>query len=176
MAFLYFVNLSDGDDGCPASELYADTLEILTVRQAWPGYWYRCRQLPERPTSQARQVVEEALAGEMPSWFADHYGMNGSWDYEAIWADVNRLGGKERQAVIYNLRDHFGGYCDVATVGDLIDGQPWQDGGCPARPIKPLGIVQAKNRYLLFGIDYKLPSRHNVYIFSKSIWMTVGWY
>ena len=49
MAFLYFVNLSDGDDDdCPASELYADTLETLTVRQAWPGYWYRCRQLPER--------------------------------------------------------------------------------------------------------------------------------
>ena len=130
MAFLYFVNLSDGNNVCPASELYADTLENMAVRQSWAGYWHRCRQLPDRPTLEARQVVKEALAGKIPGWFTGYYRMADDWDYEAIWDDVNRLEGKKRQAVIYNLRDQFGGYCNATAVEDLIDGQPWSDGGC----------------------------------------------
>ena len=132
MAFLYFVNLSAGSDNCSAHELYADTLGLLVVRQSWTGYWHHCRRLPDRPTSEARRVVKEALAGEIPSWFVDHYMLADGWDYEAIWDDVNRLKGQYRQVTIYNLGDQFGGYCDVATVEDSTDGQPWKDGGCPS--------------------------------------------
>ena len=131
MAFLYFVNLSDGEGRCAAAELYADTLESLAVDQSNAGYWRLCDQVPARPTAEARQVVEEALAGRIPGWFAERY-LGDDWNYIAVWTDVNRLKNDHRSAVIGNLRDQFGGYCEPAAISSWpADVQPWRAGGCP---------------------------------------------
>ena len=129
-AFLYFAELA-GDD-CSAKELFADTLEALVIGQGDTSYyWPRCRQTPAAPSRAAKQVVKEALAGQTPSWFEDHYQLgDGSWDYESIWADIKSLEEGVREATIYNLREQFGGYCSSSPEVLMARRNPWRTGDC----------------------------------------------
>ena len=145
IAHLYFLALvsPDGREGpgsaCNAIELYADGLLILTLGDGGRDpsrYWRQC-SAADTATEQALAVLGSAAAGQMPSWFADTYNDSvGDPDLVRVWADVKVLSGLERQrAVVYQLRDAFGGYCDdsKATESVFADGvtlNPWNDGGC----------------------------------------------
>ena len=147
VAHLYLLALvsPDGRGGpgsaCDAKELYADGLMILTLGDGGRDrsrYWRQCSVIDDTVTEQALAVLGSAAAGQMPSWFADTYiDSVGDPDLERVWADVKAmLGGFDRQrAVVYQLRDAFGGYCDdsKATASAFADGvarNPWSDGGC----------------------------------------------
>ena len=140
-AMLYFVDLADQE--CPARELYADTLEALVVGPGSSWYWRRCPHLPVDPSKEALAVVEQALVGETSDWFARKYRQsNGSLNHQAVWADVAQLSERARAAVVYGLRQQFGGYCDEAALAAALEvleedkialaqlAQPWRDGGC----------------------------------------------
>ncbi len=145
IAHLYFLALvsPDGREGpgsaCNAIELYADGLLILTLGDGGRDpsrYWRQC-SAADTATEQALAVLGSAATGQMPSWFADTYNDSvGDPDLVRVWADVKVLSGLERQrAVVYQLRDAFGGYCDdsKATESAFADGvtrNPWNDGGC----------------------------------------------
>lgn len=135
LAFLYFVDLAG--DNCLAGELYADALQTLVVGSDNTNYWRKCSSTPSRPTTEALDVVRQALAGEAPDWFEAHYAVgDGDRDYESVWADINRLPDRHRRATINNLASAFGGYCNKMKLAKLIDQdlelprQPWVDGGC----------------------------------------------
>ena len=145
IAHLYFLALvsPDGREGpgsaCNAIELYADGLLILTLGDGGRDpsrYWRQC-SAADTATEQALAVLGSAATGQMPSWFADTYNDSvGDPDLVRVWADVKVLSGLERQrAIVYQLRDAFGGYCDdsKATESAFADGvtrNPWNDGGC----------------------------------------------
>ena len=152
IAHLYFLALvsPDGRGGpgsaCDAKELYADGLLILTLGHGARDrsrYWRQCSVIDDTVSEQALGVLGSAAAGQMPSWFADTYNDSvGDPDLARVWADVKAmLGALDRQrAVVYQLRDAFGGYCDdsKATESAFADGvarNPWGEGGCvPAAP------------------------------------------
>ena len=129
-AFLYFVQLA-GDD-CSAKELYADTLEALVIgRGNTSYYWPRCRQTPAAPSREAKQIVKEALAGQIPEWFEGYYQLDdGGWDHKSIWADIKRLDEGALEATIYNLREQFGGYCSLSPATLMASRNPWRAGNC----------------------------------------------
>ena len=145
IAHLYFLALvsPDGREGpgsaCNAIELYADGLLILTLGDGGRDpsrYWRQC-SAADTATEQALAVLGSAATGQMPSWFADTYNDSvGDPDLVRVWADVKVLSGLERRrAIVYQLRDAFGGYCDdsKATESAFADGvtrNPWNDGGC----------------------------------------------
>ena len=145
IAHLYFLALVSPDgrgepgSACNAIELYADGLLILTLGDGGRDpsrYWRQC-SAADTATEQALAVLGSAATGQMPSWFADTYNDSvGDPDLARVWADVKVLSGLERRrAIVYQLRDAFGGYCDdsKATESAFADGvtrNPWNDGGC----------------------------------------------
>ena len=147
IAHLYFLALvsPDGRGGpgsaCNAVELYADGLLILTLgdeARDRSSYWRQCSVIDDTVSEQALGVLRSVAAGQMPSWFADTYNDSvGDPDLVRVWADVKAmLGGLDRQrAVVYQLRNAFGGYCDDSKATDAAFGSgvtvnPWRDGGC----------------------------------------------
>ena len=137
-AHLYFDSIDDGPGGaCPGHELYADTVASLApLRYPYFYYWGICSHLPDEPTMEAREVVKTAFAGEMPQWFYDSFEKDGgSLDYQAIWLAVKDLEPRYRMAVVYQLKDAFGGYCSErraigSAFGKFKTNQVWRDGGC----------------------------------------------
>ena len=151
LAHLYFyaLNFLEGREGslCDPIELYADVLMILTHggrARIQSTYWAQCSGTTDSVTEEALTVVRSAIAGEMPSWFADTYNdSDGDPELERVWANVKAIANSKRRAVIvFQLRDLFGGYCEnqKATESAFANGDtrnPWSDGGCvpdaPAR-------------------------------------------
>ena len=137
-AHLYFDSIDDGpDELCPGHELYADTVASLaSLRYPYFHYWIICSHLPDEPTVEAQEVVKTAFAGEMPPWFYDSFQKeDGSLDYQAIWLAVKDLEPRYRMAVVYQLKDAFGGYCSErraigSAFGNFEINQVWRDGDC----------------------------------------------
>ena len=136
IAHVYFWALDVQQTGCWSSELYADMLMILVhgdPAREQNTYWSHCTGTNDTLTEEALAVVESAVAGDIPSWFADTYhDTDGEPDLERLWADVKDI---NRRAVVIQLRDAFGGYCDdgkaaMSAFGDGVTRNPWRDGGC----------------------------------------------
>ncbi len=135
---LYFADLSNDCPGSPGHELYAEAAQLL-VPAGWNTatfYWHNCEHLPSLVTPEAEAVVRSAFNDEIPQWFYDTFQRtDGSWNYKAIWDLVKTLRHQNRVAVVYQLKDAFGGYCsDKAARNSAFNGlkldQPWRDGGC----------------------------------------------
>ena len=102
------------------------TASLCQTSQAW--------------TKAALAVVNSALAGQTPRWFGTRYGSLKP-DLELLWADITDISERNDQAaIIYQLQDMFGGYCDVQATSAAAFGagnvrNPWRDGGCvPGAP------------------------------------------
>ena len=149
VARLYFHVLtaggSRGSGGCTPVEIFADAVVIVTIGDQYVSsfsYWARCSLTKDTVSDQALAVVRSALAGQMPSWFADAYNdSDGNPDLARVWADVKAIpsdifaGGGFGATVVFQLRDAFGGYCDNQKATDSAFGSgvtvnPWRDGGC----------------------------------------------
>ena len=155
VARLYFHVLtaggSKGGPPCTPIEIFADAVVIVTLGDRFVSsrsYWAGCSLTTDTVTEQALAVVRSALAGQMPSWFADTYNdSEGNPNLVRVWADVKamsaatREGGGFRASVVFQLRDAFGGYCDNQKATDSAFGtgltiNPWRDGGCvPEAPV-----------------------------------------
>ena len=143
-------NNAENPDNCISYELYADMAEIIVTGDqfgpTWSGgYWGSCglrldsqthQEISRDGTAVARSVFQEQ---RIPDWFYNTYSQtNGDIDLERLWADINKAeyGGRARQAIVYNLRNEFGGYCSTEQVRRFLDGEiaelrnPWRDGGC----------------------------------------------
>ena len=157
LAHLYLFSLDLDGSRCRPRELYAD-LATLDLKLLSDGsfdesisrlpYWSRCNsdyvpnsQPPlDSLTEEALTVVRSALTGQMPQWFSDTYDdAHGNPDLERLWTDVNAIelaSERERDLVVYQLRDAFGGYCNELRVAKAVDSHtvalrnPWRDGGC----------------------------------------------
>ena len=146
IAHLYLNQLNFESPTCDVRELYADLLMVLvhgdSVR---PGINFWCPDTTDSKIDEALAVMRSAVAGEMPSWLSATYSdANGDLDLEQVWADVKAITGPfldSRAAVVFQLRDTFGGYCDnrKATDSAFDSGptrNPWLDGGCvPDAPV-----------------------------------------
>ena len=164
-AHLYFYDLDIAKPlgtvgaGCRPAELLADILQLSVVgvsadqgtSDSIAGYWEYCNGDYETGqadplTEEALTVVNSALSGQMPQWFADTYhDSNGNADLEQLWSDVKsmEIGEGGRFVVAYSLREQFGGYCGNPQVAGVLDianpservsnneiRNPWRDGGC----------------------------------------------
>ena len=141
-------------------ELLADVV-ILSVHGegAVPhaNYWMDCRadsyEALAATLTEALGVVRSALAGEMPSWFADNYhDSEGNPDLERLWSHVRaaaRHSFSEDPILVYQLRNEFGGYCSHATAIDAVwnytTRNPWRDGGCVPKAPSGLAAIVAEN-------------------------------
>ena len=152
VAHLYFQHMIDNSDTqepryCYASEFYADTVDAAiptTSRSLIRTYWERdseCTAGVTEPPEQAIQVVLSALRGQTPQWLHDVYGTSdGGLDLESLWATLRNISKDlDRAAVLYHLKDSFGGYCNPRHVQSSALGSrpvrnPWRDGGCVPRP------------------------------------------
>ena len=140
VAHLYFDSLEvSGDAGaCDPIELYADALTYLVHGPAVSSsYFISCSGITDSLIEEAVAVVRSAASGAMPSWFATTYhDSNGEPDLERVWADVKAVPNTDRRAaVVFQLLDAFGGYCDNQKATDAAFGSgaarnPWNDGGC----------------------------------------------
>ena len=136
-AHVYFNRLNLGSS-CPANELYADILKMTVLPNDRMSYWGPCNGGNAARTQEALAVVRSALRGEMPAWFGTTYG-NSDPDLEQFWAHVKEVSSR-RNAVTYQLRNAFGGYCENRTATSSAKGygpvrNPWRDGGCvPQEP------------------------------------------
>ena len=139
IAHLYFIHLARGGDPekCDASELYADTAAGVMIAGR-SHYWSRCSYLQkEHSTIEAREVVEQAFSGQIPSWFYDTYeNEDGSLDLESVYADIKTMKSDfDKIAVVKQLENEFGGYCNLVQTGiefrkDYGVRNPWKEGGC----------------------------------------------
>ena len=155
LAHLYLVSLDLDGRKCRPLEMYADlvTLDLKLLsdgtfdqRFGRLPYWSRCNlayvansQPPlDSLTEEALTVVRSALIGQTPQWFSATYDdAHGNPDLERLWTDVNAIElARERDLVVYQLRDVFGGYCDEQRVAAAVESHsvavrnPWRDGGC----------------------------------------------
>ena len=145
IAHVYFSELNLQGSYCNPSELYADILTVLVhgdLARQQSSYWSRCPGTNDSLTEEALAVVTSVAAGEMPSWFADTYhDTDGEPDLEQLWEDVKAI--EWADAVVFQLRNAFGGYCDnqkaaESAFGDGVTRNPWRDGGCvPEAPGDP---------------------------------------
>ena len=146
LAQMYFQTqrLQPGRPICEPVELFADTWVTVTLGDKatefpYGGYALSC-QASGAWTKTARAVVNSALAGQTPQWFSTRYGRLKP-DLELLWADITDIEEQVyRTAVIHQLKDMFGGYCNVQTTSAsaMASGNvrnPWRDGGCvPGAP------------------------------------------
>ena len=148
VARVYFNRVNLGGN-CRDFELYADIL-AKTVVPDYRSYWEHCNGDNGARTQEALAVVRSALRGEMPTWFGTTYGSSDP-DLELFWSHVRDLP-FERRAVVYHLRNAFGGYCNNRTATESAAGvgpvrNPWRDGGCvPQAPgnVAASGVVNGR--------------------------------
>jgi len=154
IAHLYVHRLGLRGANCSPAGLYADLLTTL-VHEDSPhanrGAWERCSGTTESMTQEALAVVGSAAAGEMPSWLASTYNVaNGNLDLERVWAHIKAMPSLDgRTAVVFQLRDAFGGYCDnywadvsaFSTSRVTIVRNPWADGGCTPTAPRSVGVT-----------------------------------
>ena len=150
VAHLYFQHMIDNSGTmephrCYPAEFYADTVDAAIpttgADRIEPTYWYYgtdCTNGASEPTEEAKQVVLSSLRGQTPQWLQDTYGTgDGGLDLEAVWSTVRNLSDHQTStAVLYQLKDSFGGYCNPARVQTTGRGlrNPWSDGGCIPKP------------------------------------------
>ena len=139
VAHLYFHSLEfSGGTSCDPIELYADALTYLIHGPPiFVSYFTLCSGMTDSQIEEAVAVARSVVSGEMPSWFATTYNdSNGEPDLERVWALASTIPGSDRRAaVVFQLRDVFGGYCDNqkatdAAFGSGVTRNPWADGGC----------------------------------------------
>ncbi len=113
---------------CPAPELIADAMLYSAKPNAYLSYWQGCGGVPSAPTAADMTVINTALAGNDPAWFASTYA-NGAQAWSAIVAspDKYELAGA--------LNEFFGGYCSTQHTNEVLfgyttDNNPYADGGC----------------------------------------------
>ena len=176
-AHLYFNSLYMAEPSvqCVPGEIFADILQLSVVgvsadQGTWDsiaGYWDSCNGDYEAGhtdplTEEALSVVNSALSGQMPQWFADTYhDSNGNADLEQLWSDVKSMerGKGGRFVVAYRLREQFGGYCGNPQVAGVLDiassservsdneiRNPWRDGGCVPEAPGGLRVVPGSNQ------------------------------
>ncbi len=175
-AHLYIYSLEDTAEPtgfCLPSELLADILQLSVVgvsadqgtSDTIAGYWGYCNGdydagQADPLTEEALTVVNSALSGQMPQWFADTYhDSDGNADLEQLWSDIKSIPRKERFILAYSLRDQFGGYCGNPQVAAVLDIEssservsdneiknPWRDGGCVPEAPGGLHIVLGSNQ------------------------------
>ncbi|MDE0288256.1 MAG: fibronectin type III domain-containing protein [bacterium] len=149
IAFIYLGTFVDEpNNACNRIEYLADLMTIweMGIDEANPEYWIECG-LPQ-VTDEVLNVIDSALDGERPAWFYDTYSESGVLDLERLWADIQQFEPRttpyhveEQRAVVYHLRNSFGGYCNEANAtasmfGDGPTRNPWRDGGCvPTAPV-----------------------------------------
>ena len=162
---LYFDQLELGGRFCIPRELFTDTMMILVHGGPFRNYWSQCSGWTRSGrsisvTDEARDVVKSAVAGDMPSWFADTYSDgDGGLDLEQLWADVKAVPTpKVRAGVVFQLRGEFGGYCDNEKVtgsafGTGVTRNPWRDGGCVPEEPGDVAATAAGNGRLTVSWD-----------------------
>ena len=178
VAHLYFDSLDTRLPGfCKPAELFADIFELSVVgggvnQGHWDGiisYWEFCNpgyQVGDADpqTLEALTVVNSALRGQMPQWFADTYhDANGNPDLEQLWTDIKSMSsGMDRVTVTYRMRDQFGGYCGDPQVSEFLDvlatqipsergsndkiRNPWRESGCVPEAPDGLSVVPGNNQ------------------------------
>ena len=150
VAHMYFYSLGlPGEVFCHPRELYADIMSRAVIGH--PGvhrYWASCPGTTDGIAEDALTVVRSAVAGTMPSWFSTAYDTGeGDPDLERLWADIRTvLLESDRSAIVFQLRDAFGGYCDnaKATASAFANGvtrNPWRDGGCTPKAPGSLAVT-----------------------------------
>ena len=139
VAHLYFSSWEGrAGGGWYPYEYYADALTYLIHgAPIFSSFFTLCSGVTDSLIEEAVAVVRSAASGTIPSWFATTYNdSNGDPDLERVWALVRAMpGSDQRAAVVFQLRDAFGGYCDnqKATESAFLSGStrnPWSDGGC----------------------------------------------
>ena len=136
-------------------EVLADTLERLIAGPDGSYNNYRECFHPDGASDETitemTTVVNSALGGNDPAWFADTYIDSGIVDTEAVWNGIEQSVEAARDngtiptypsvIVMYMLKDEFGGYCSEPAAmraaydrsSDIFD--PWVNGGCePGTP------------------------------------------
>ena len=178
VAHLYFDSLDTRLPGfCQPAELFADIFELSVVgggvnQGHWDGiitYWEFCNpgyQVGDADpqTLEALTVVNSALRGQMPQWFADTYhDANGNPDLEQLWTDIKSMSsGMDRVTVTYRMRDQFGGYCGDPQVSEFLDvlatqipsergsndkiRNPWRESRCVPEAPDGLSVVPGNNQ------------------------------
>ena len=178
VAHLYFDSLDTRLPGfCSPAELFADIFELSVVgggvnQGHWDGiitYWEFCNpgyQVGDADpqTLEALTVVNSALRGQMPQWFADTYhDANGNPDLEQLWTDIKSMSsGMDRVTVTYRMRDQFGGYCGDPQVSEFLDvlatqipsergsndkiRNPWRESRCVPEAPDGLSVVPGNNQ------------------------------
>ena len=154
---LYFGHMTGFDPDCPPHELLADAAQVvITGRTEVTGYWSSCDLVLDTPPDGVLEIVEDAMAGGIPTWLYDEFA-GGEEDLEAVdtaalWDAVEKLYESLEEAesatiiwsVVDSLHPLFGGYCDGvgpvdlvrelegAAVGHFLDyvTGPWKSGGC----------------------------------------------
>ena len=138
VAHLYFAAWERREGGgCYSHEYYADALtNLIHGDPIYPNYLIHC-SFSDSLIEEAVAVARSAASGTIPSWFATTYNdANGDPDLERLWALVRAMpGSNQRAAVVFQLRDAFGGYCNNHRATDSAFGRgltrnPWNDGGC----------------------------------------------
>ena len=147
VAHLYFHNVVPPHRSsafvCTPNELYADALSIVTLGEGTIDdafYFVNCGSIggiTDTVSREALAVVRSVAAGDFPSWFSDTYNdSEGKPDLERVWNDVNEIDDEDDlTAVVFQMRNSFGGYCDNLKVTESVFGSgvlynPWKDGGC----------------------------------------------
>ena len=147
VAHLYFqhmINTSDAaaDQSCVAAEFYADVAAVVVLAGNAANeatYWQQgsvCAHGHTTPTDEAIEVVQEALAGTTPGWVQDTFSTSSGLDLGRLWDLLASIPDEShRAAVLYQLKDEFGGYCNETlarrAAADQQQGiNPWNDGGC----------------------------------------------
>ena len=124
--------LTEPDPGADVDELYAEVAAYTLLAGTDPYYsgliltnWQRC--LAGAPENWI-EVARSTLDGDIPQWFYDTYRhTDGSYDLDALWADVSFLSSSDWEFVVYAFKDKFGGYCNLYSYEG---NNPWRDGGC----------------------------------------------
>ena len=116
------------------AEILADTVLHVMAPQAWLTYYESsgCPTLPvgSLPTLEAKQVVLQGMAGEVPDWYRENI-TNGA----ELWAAWLR---GPSVVALANLVGEFGGLCSTDWITYPLDparfppagSNPFKDGGC----------------------------------------------
>ena len=113
-------------------EILADTLTHVVLPDANLHYYEysRCEAVPDLPSDEAEEVIQDGLAGRVPDWYRENI-----TDGAALWeAWLVR----PSTAVLANLMGEFGGFCETDWIKFPLDPDrfpaagtnPFKDGGC----------------------------------------------
>ncbi|MDE2991830.1 MAG: fibronectin type III domain-containing protein [Chloroflexota bacterium] len=154
---------------CAPGELYADLLAMVVLgSQDENSYWNSCPGISDAITMEADGVARSAVAGTMPSWFSTYYDAGGGeLDLERVWANIRAVVPPDghsnafRLAIVYQLKDAFGGYCDnsranSSAFGNGVARNPWRDGGCT--PDAPGSVVATPTGSGKLAVSWSAPT------------------